>query len=199
MKKCNACGSTLNDEVNNCPNCGSNSFTVEMAQQPSPQPVQQPMGQMPMNHQPMMQQQPMMQPGPAVPTGNMPMTYATVYMVFSAISVLGSIGSLLNDFSISGLISVIFSAAVVYFLYKRMKIGRILVMIETVLQAVIGGIFVLLGILCSVGFTALNLGAELAAVGGILGVLLIVFGIGFLAFGICSFIYFKKRACMYTN
>lgn len=201
MKKCNACGSSLNDDVMNCPNCGSSNFTAEVQMQQPVQQTVQPMGQQSMSQMPVgqmpMGQQPMMQP--AAVAGNMPMTYATVYMVFTAISAVTSLFSLFSDFNVSTLIGVIFSAAVAFFLFKRMKVGRILAMIESVFTSVVGGILVLLGILFAVGFTAIDLGAEFAAVGGILGGILAVFGIAMLVVGICSFIYFKKRACMYIN
>ncbi len=198
MKRCNACGSRLNDDIMNCPNCGGNNFTAEMVQ---------PMGQQPMNQQyapgygTPMGQQPM--PGPAVPSANMPMTFATVFMVFAGISALSSLSTLVNEFNISTLIGVVYNVAMIYFLYKRTKVGRILAMIQTILQAILGGLLVLLGILFFVGFSALDLGTTSTgagvAVGGIFGAVFVIIGIFCLIWGICSFIYFKKRACMYTN
>ncbi len=182
MKKCNSCGSQVNDEVAACPNCGGTGFTYVQPAQPMPQPPA---------YNP-----PVMNPN----AGNMPMTFATVYTVLLVIGVIMDIPTLVKDFSVSALISVLFSAALAFFLYKRMKVGRILVMISNILSAVIGIICTLVGILLAAGMSVISTEVEIiAALGAAVGFIFILVGAFVAVFGICSFIYFKKRASMYLN
>ncbi len=195
MKKCNACGSQVADNYTNCPNCGSPSL---VSLNPAPvQPMPQQVPVQPMQGQ-MMGQQPMMG---APAQGSMPMTFAMVYMVLLGLGAVSNLISLFtNEFSVGTLISVVFAAATVYFLYIRSKVGRILAMIQGVLEAVGGGILVLLGILFMVGFGALAAEVEaFAALGAAFGIVFIVLGALLIAYGVCVFIYFKKRACMYVK
>ena len=213
MKVCSMCGSQLQDNFNACPNCGNTNFG--MMQQPMQNPqvpqqgYQQPMygqqmpqqgyqqpvygQQMPQQgyQQPMYEQQMPQQVG-----GNMPMTYAVVYMVLVGFSVVSNFLSLFTEFNVGTLLGTAFSACVVYFLYKRSKVGRTLAMIQNVLQMIVGALVILCGILFLAGSAVIELDAALS---GAFSLVFFILGGGIFAWGICSFIYFKKRACMYIN
>ena len=171
MKVCSMCGSQLQDNFNACPNCGNTNLGVM---------------QQPMQNQQMSQQV----------SGNMPMTYAVVYMVLVGLNVVFSCLSLFTEFNVGTLLGVSFSACVVFFLYKRSKVGRILVMIQNILQMIVGSLVMLGGILFLAGSSLIELDIALS---GAFSLIFFIFGGGILAWGICSFIYFQKRACMYIN
>ena len=176
MKRCKACGSQVADTANNCPNCGSADLEVMAA-----------MPQAPVNGvQPMMGGYPQAQAQP-----QMGMTYAVVYMVILGLSVIGNVMNLFSNFNIG---------ATIVLLAMRNKVGRILAMIQSVIEIING---VLFGILAVIGGAAIEeFAGELVAVEGLgtaIGAVFGVIAVISIAFGTCSFIYFKKRACMYTK
>lgn len=185
MKRCKACGSQVADTANNCPNCGSADLEVMAA-----------MPQAPVNGvQPMMGGYPQAQAQP-----QMGMTYAVVYMVILGLSVIGNVMNLFSNFNIGTLIGVVFLGATIVLLAMRNKVGRILAMIQSVIEIING---VLFGILAVIGGAAIEeFAGELVAVEGLgtaIGAVFGVIAVISIAFGTCSFIYFKKRACMYTK
>lgn len=200
MKVCSMCGSQFQDNFNACPNCGNTNFGMMQQPMQGQQVPQQPIYSQQIPQQGFQQtiygQQFPQQGNQQHVGGNMPMTYAGVYMVLVGFSVITNLLSLLTDFNVGTLVGTAFSACVVYFLFKRSKTGRILVMIQNVLQMIIGGILILCGMLFLSGTSMIELNITLS---GVFSLMFFIVGGGIFAWGICSFIYFKKRACMYIN
>ncbi len=210
MKRCRACSSQVADTANNCPNCGSADLEVmAMPQQPyydqsmmnGGQPQVQPMmnggyPQAPVNGaQPMMggypQDQGQSQKG---------MTYSVVYMVILGLFLITNIRKLSDGFNVGTLIDVALFESTIVLVAMRKKAGRILAMIQSALQTFNG---ILIGILAIIGGeTIKEVANQILAIDGSGTYIITVFvasSILSIAFGVCSFIYFKKRASMYTK
>ena len=142
MKKCNMCGNTVNDSLPVCPNCGSNNL----------QPLNNVANNLNggINPQVNMPNQPMPNLNQQMPIqGNMPMTYATVFMALIGMGAVSNLCSSIKDFSIATLIAAAFAGLTIFFLYKRTKVGRILAMVYSVFEAIAGFFFLILGALLS--------------------------------------------------
>lgn len=178
MKKCNVCGQTFSNNLIACPNCGGTDL-VDLGSQAT---VNQPM-----NGQ------------------NMPMAYAIFIIVILWIGCIVNIVNIVNDFRVMYLILGIFEGLTAFLLMLKMKVGRIMVLIYSVLEAIGGGLILLMGLLYHVGYSALKydydamVGAIYATLGSSLGIIFIVMGAAILAYGICTFVYFKKRKGMYLK
>lgn len=186
------CGRQLPDNYVSCPNCGNTSLTINQTNQQNVNNNMQSGYQQPMIN---------VQSGISV-QGNMSMTYATVYMVLLGIGMLGYIISFFNNFSVSNLAEIAYLGITIYFLYKRAKIGRILAIVLNIFSIVLGAFVLLFSILVKIGVEYIKLPEDYSYIyklGNWLSIILLVLGIIYLIFGICSTIYFKKRACMYLN
>lgn len=182
MKKCNMCDNQVEDNISTCPKCGNQNL-IQVENQ-----VQSQMPQQPMSNKESV-------------NNNMSMTFATVFMVILGIGILGSVINLLSEFSIENLIDIAFSGATLYFLYKRAKVGRILAMIMGIFDIIGGALVAIGGIVFMAGSTYLSayVDIDLTSLGTIFGFIMIALGGGIIAYGICTFIYFKKRISIYIN
>ncbi len=180
MKKCNMCGQTFSNNLIACPNCGGTDY-VDIGSQAT---VNQPMN---------------------VQNTNMPMAYAIFIIVILVLSSVSNFIQLLSDFQTTLLFLAIFQGATSIFLIMRSKIGRILALIYSVLEAIGGFLFLIMGLLIQLGVSlksataAEELGSFFPEFGSAIGILITAVGAGILAFGICTFIYFKKRKGMYLK
>ena len=182
MKKCNNCGNIVNDDAIYCSNCGQNSFELNVT------------------NNNVVQNQIVSQP-------EMGMTYAIVYIVLLCLVVLVQIVNLKQNFSAGTLMMLLFIIATIVLLTMRMKAGRILAMILNVIYIITGSLLLIGGVFYGIFGKQLFLNfledtpylTVVPYIHILVTFILFLCGVLFIIFGICSFIYFKKRACMYTK
>lgn len=222
-KFCPSCGNTLNGTEMTCPKCGG-----PVPQQAPVQPMAQPVQQAPVAPvaptapaapvAPVAQAQPMAQPAQQVPTqpnygqqpmaqpnygqqpvaaaGDMPMTYHNVYMILMVIMFVMNIINMFNGEEVEGstFVTLGLIAAMLFGLFKRKKFGRILAIVYNVLLTIGGALFTLAALVFQDAFNQLGLGV----LSGSFTIIFLAMGIGLAVWGICTIIYYNKRAKLFN-